>query len=230
MAIYHDNRDDANKAMNALKTLADDGNVHAMYHFADLADLADLTMKTDYYHMAATKGHFGATIQVGGLYLEGRGVEKNPSTAAEWYKNAYDMAMDRGNPNDIASDAMDALKTLADDGNVDAMYYLATRLFENALIITIGENETLTMAVKYYRMAAMEGHCGATIQLGDLYLEGRGVEKNSSMAKEWYQKAYEKANEDCNFELAVDLLDHMTQNLENETPTPYFYTEQCCRM
>ncbi len=56
--------------------------------------------------------------------------------------------------------------------------------------------------VQQYREAANQGHAYAQYNLGHCYECGRGVEKNLSEAKKWYQKAAdlgcEKANEKLN--------------------------------
>ena len=55
-----------------------------------------------------------------------------------------------------------------------------------------GVKEDYTEAVKWYRMAAEQGHAGAQYSLGNAYDSGNGVKKDSSEAVKWYRKAAEQ--------------------------------------
>ena len=47
----------------------------------------------------------------------------------------------------------------------------------------------MTKAVTFYIRAANKGYAPAQTQLGDLYTEGKGIEKNEQKASYWYAKA-----------------------------------------
>ena len=52
--------------------------------------------------------------------------------------------------------------------------------------------QDLKEAVKWYRKAAEQGDVDAQLALGDMYSDGRGVEKDFKGAAKWYRKAAEQ--------------------------------------
>ena len=51
------------------------------------------------------------------------------------------------------------------------------------------EPEMAELALKYYQANADAGDTDAMLDIGAMYLEGRGVPKDEKMALEWYTKA-----------------------------------------
>jgi len=49
-------------------------------------------------------------------------------------------------------------------------------------------------AVRWYRLAAEQGHAGAQFNLGVIYDQGRGVPKNDAEAVRWFRRAAEQGN------------------------------------
>ena len=49
-------------------------------------------------------------------------------------------------------------------------------------------------ALKWYKMAAKEGHPEAQFNLGWMYYYGRGVTKNNHLAAMWLKKASDQGN------------------------------------
>ena len=47
-------------------------------------------------------------------------------------------------------------------------------------------------AVKWYRMAAENGHVKAQYNLGVIYYKGQGIEQDYNEAIKWYRKAAEQ--------------------------------------
>ena len=54
--------------------------------------------------------------------------------------------------------------------------------------------QDLKEAVKWYRKAAEQGDVDAQLALGDMYSDGRGVEKDFKGAAKWYRKAAEQGD------------------------------------
>ena len=54
------------------------------------------------------------------------------------------------------------------------------------------ESNDFQNAAKYYRKAAERGHAMAQKNLGNCYLDGKGVEKDPAEAVKWYRKAAEQ--------------------------------------
>lgn len=59
------------------------------------------------------------------------------------------------------------------------------------------------MAVLHLRLLASQGNPDAQLLLGDLFMEGRGIYQNYSMAGSWYKKAAQAGNAESQFKLAV---------------------------
>ena len=59
---------------------------------------------------------------------------------------------------------------------------------DGALMIIIQQQ------VEWYREAAESGHTGAQFNLGVMYENGRGVDKDDSSAVEWYRQAAEQGH------------------------------------
>ena len=57
-------------------------------------------------------------------------------------------------------------------------------------------------AVRHLRFLAVGGNAEAQLLLGDLFMEGRGIYQNYSMAGNWYKKAAQAGNADSQFKLA----------------------------
>tara|TARA_Y100000294_G_scaffold109524_2_gene101618 strand:- start:924 stop:1532 length:609 start_codon:yes stop_codon:yes gene_type:complete len=65
----------------------------------------------------------------------------------------------------------------------------------------IGRGEA-EKAVIRLRVMAAKGNAEAQLLLGDLFMEGRGVYQNYSMAGNWYRKAAQAGNAESQFKLA----------------------------
>jgi TPR repeat protein len=114
----------------------------------------------EWYEKAAAQGDYDAMNNLGQLYDNGRGVERNKSTAAAWYlKGAL-----KGNP--------------CAQNNYGAYLELEREQYANAL--------------KWYERAAACGNEDSMCNIGLLYDEGRGVERNIAKAREWWEQAVEQ--------------------------------------
>ena len=114
----------------------------------------------EWYEKAAAQGDYDAMNNLGQLYDNGRGVERNKSTAAAWYlKGAL-----KGNP--------------CAQNNYGAYLEL--------------EREQYADALKWYERAAACGNEDSMCNIGLLYDEGRGVERNIAKAREWWEQAVEQ--------------------------------------
>lgn len=97
---------------------------------------------------------------------------------------AIDSATVAVNVNDV--------KALAQSGDHEAQYRLAKALFrENTLS---SDAESLAEGVASLRAAANGGHPAAQSEMGDLYLDGRGVVQDFVQATAWYRKAADQGN------------------------------------
>jgi TPR repeat protein len=111
-------------------------------------------------------------FSLGLRYSQGRGVTKDPSKAAEWYRRA------------------------ATKGQAPAMNNLGVQYATGR-----GVTKDLSKATEWYRKAATKGHAAAMNNLGNLYRRGVGVPKDISEALKWYRRAAAKDYPNALFEL-----------------------------
>ena len=84
----------------------------------------------------------------------------------------------------IASELVDSLKAVAEQGD-------ATAQFNLGYMYSTGEGvpKNYTEAVRWYRMVAEQGDATAQFNLGYMYRAGLGVPKNNAEAARWYRMA-----------------------------------------
>ncbi len=79
---------------------------------------------------------------------------------------------------------------LAENGDLDAMYNVAFYIIWEDQASPV-EPEAAALAVRYFKANAENGETDSMLNLGAMYLEGRGVPKNEKEALKWYEKAAE---------------------------------------
>lgn len=152
---------------------------------------ADAALAFDWLRKSAEQGEPRAQLELGLMYRIGYGVERSDTDAVKW------------------------LKLAAEQGNGDAAYNLGYILDKGTQIstkdpqwaqLTAGVNlpkelqgsderkvlvRNAAEAARWYRRAAEHRHIGAMVNLGNMYRDGRGVEKNGSEAIRLFQAAAE---------------------------------------
>ena len=112
-----------------------------------------------WYKKAAEAGSSSSMEEIGDLYYFGNGVEQDYSLAKEWYEKAI-MA-----------------------GNETPLMPLGTIYYYM---------QEYDKAMEFYQKAAKDGNTYqhiAEARIGDLYMEGAGVEQDLSKTVEWYEKS-----------------------------------------
>ena len=117
----------------------------------------------------ASRGEPRACVSVGNLYRLGKGVERNPHSAIEWYEKAAKKKYWR------------------------AMLYLAEmyRTGEGVQVDSDRSNEWVVKAVAELTPLAENGLAKAQCGLADCYANGWGVDKSPEVAAKWYGEAYD---------------------------------------
>ncbi len=110
----------------------------------------------------AEQGDAFAQWELGYMYAEGRGVEKNDKEAAKWFRKA------------------------AEQGDAVSQYELG-RLYAKGKGVEKNDKE----AAKWFRKAAEQGRAKAQWELGQMYYEGKGVDQDYEKAMKWIRKAAE---------------------------------------
>lgn len=129
-------------------------------------DIASLEAK-------AASGDADAAVQVGKMYLEGKGVPKDPAKALSYLQRA------------------------ADQGNAAAQAGLGY-LFAKG--IAVAKNDE--MAREWFRKSAEQGYAKGELNYGQFLRAGLGGEKDSAKGIEWINKAVDAGDKDAVFTLA----------------------------
>lgn len=149
------------------------------------------------FRSSAELGNAEAMINLGGLFENGQGVQKEYTLAMNWYRKAADLY----NPvafNSIAylyqngygvernyAEAMIWFRKSADKGNLIAFIAVGW-LYEQG---GFGVEKDFQQAMRWYLIAADQGNAEAMYKIGTLYIMGYGVSRNFQKAIEWYEKA-----------------------------------------
>jgi TPR repeat protein len=110
-------------------------------------------------------GSLSAQRNLGVMYDQGLGVNKDPAQAALWYRKA------------------------ADAGNRDAQFQIAM-MYENGR----GVPQDQKQAIDWYRKAALLGDADSQVKIARAYMDGKGVNKDEGEAAAWFQRAADQGN------------------------------------
>lgn len=210
-------------------------------------DAGDYAKAMEYYRRAADAGSVDGLRNIGNLYANGEGVEKNIDKALE----CYDRAAAQGDAKAFFNigviyqyDTPDIGKAIeyylksGEMGYADAWTTLASMYqYGDGVEPDIGK------AVEYWQKAADLDDASACYTLGTMYYSGEGVEKDIGRAAEYWQKAadlgvaqayinlgmmyYTGEGVGQDYERAVT---YLTQAAEQEDLTAMFMLGECCRL
>ncbi len=150
---------------------ADKGDLEAQSmaaeaYFHGRGTATNLAESVRLYRLAAAAGHSGAQVSLGNCLLYGLGCEKNVCAATNWLTRA------------------------ADAGNLGAMVDLAFCLRNNIPGIVRDDNKAFKWAMK----AAVSGHPGGQVFIGECYMKGFGVPVDQRLADTWLLRAARQGN------------------------------------
>jgi TPR repeat protein len=133
-----------------------------------LLDTTSVEAKTDTSGVAelqtkAARGYVKQELELAADYFAGRGVPKDLTQSAYWYRKA------------------------ADQGNPAAQVYLGYMY-----TVGMGVPQDKAEAVRWYRRAASAGNAEAEVNLGALYIRGDGVKQDIQEALRLLKSAAEK--------------------------------------
>lgn len=86
--------------------------------------------------------------------------------------------------------AFELWKPLADNGDLDAAYYLGLHYY-----LGLGVKKNHVLARQWYEKAAEKGHAAAQLGLGTMYQDGDNVAQNFVTAYMWYYASAFQGNE-----------------------------------
>ena len=158
---------------------AQNGDLDAMFNVASYIIWGDQTSPVEpeaaelairYYAANADAGDTDSMLDLGGMYLVGRGVEKDESKALMWYRKAAE----RNGPNACGCLGNLYRYDVLDDGTT----------------VPTADPARLQKALEWYRLGAERDEENSLYELGDFYRKGMLVERDEAKAFSLYQRAY----------------------------------------
>ena len=147
----------------------------------------------------AEQGDAEAQNEVGICYINGQGVERDDTQAAEWFHKAAGQGLasaqhnlglcyfeGRGVERDDAQ-AAEWFRKAAEQGDANAQHDLGLFCFNGR-----GVEQDNAQAAEWFHKAAEQGLAAAQYNLGICYENGWGVEQDEAQGAEWYRKAAEQ--------------------------------------
>ncbi len=152
-------------------------------------DLAEAAAR---YRRASAQGHVLAQLRLALMYMEGRGVPMDPGQAQEWLRQATHSA---------AAEHARVCRRLAIQGYTEAQYELGLMYAWGCGVAT--EDGA---ALKWYRLAAEQGHAESRHRLGQVYQYRAqwpelATVQDRPEAMKWYHWAAEQGHPEAQFEL-----------------------------
>ena len=156
-------------------------------------------------HDAAAAGDVNAQFELGLRLIEGRGVGKDPRTAAQWFEQAaardlpiaeYRLATLYEKGVGVTRDpqlAMSWYLKAANAGNARAMHNLAVMNAEAAT----GGKPDYAEAAQWFRKAGQLGVRDSQFNLGILYARGLGTTQDLTQAWVWFSLAAQQGDADA---------------------------------
>lgn len=157
----------------------------------------DFAQAAYWFHKAADQGSVVAQDQLGVMYYLGQGVPQDHTQAVHWFRSAAEQGSwpdqlkiassycdGDGVPQDFSQSAYWYWKASEKGGGV-ALTKIARNYYEGGC----GFPKNYTQAANFYRKAADHGDYFASVVLGFLYGNGKGVAINYKQTAYWWSKA-----------------------------------------
>jgi TPR repeat protein len=157
-----------------------------------------------WFRQVAGAGNTDAMLWLGDTYRDGNGVEKSPETAIKWYQKAGDSGDVKGYIR-IGDMYLRGKGVKVDPDMAEKWFQTAADKGDNFATIWVG-NEYLgfnnradkkfpKQAIRWYKKAIAKGNTMAGSMIGMMYSEGNVVPKNEKLAKEWFDRGFDKATQ-----------------------------------
>ena len=162
-------------------------------------------------NLPQTVSDAAAQYQLGRIYDTGKGVPKDHSEAARWYRMAaeqgnvaaqYDLGVMYSHGQGVPEDQNEAahwFKIAVDQGHTEAKFELSD-MYENGRGVPKDHIE----ALRLYRLASAEqGSASDQLELGIIYYDGIESNQDYALAMAWFLKAAEQGNDNAQYNLGV---------------------------
>ncbi len=154
----------------------------------------------------ANGGDVTAQFNIGVMYANGLGVERNMKSAMDWWRRASDqlhvrashnlaLAMLMGEPQDGPHEDIDftavlrLLKMASDAGYPNSEYTLG-KLYQEG----VGVEKDERRAAELFLSASIKGFAKAQYNLGKVFRDGAGMTKNDELSLFWFLEAAERGH------------------------------------
>lgn len=228
------------RALMLFEEAANAGLVEAMFkagkmYYSGEGTQTNKKVAFDWFLKAANKNHMRAQKMCASMYLMGDGIDSNESKALFWYEKAanqddvesmarcgslyhkkcdYEKAIEWYKKAIIIGDS-DSLKGIGD------VYSELAILDDHDMKLVDSTQDFSDLAEHWYKKAivlyeeeAMFGSWRAMVCLGEMYLEGKGIETNIQKAKEYFSKVAYQKNARPNGDCSVYWQNRATKKLE----------------
>jgi ABC-type polysaccharide/polyol phosphate transport system, ATPase component len=173
-----------------LEEIADLGHIWAQHDLAELFFSGKIVEKDDarafkWYLKSAENGISKSQYQVAAMYKEGIGIEVNLEESGRWFKIFSNSSLIK-----FWSIAGNALNVTQLDTNLtpEDIHVKMAESFDQKSMIKLGKAET-NFSIEWLQHAAEKQNMNALLLLGDLCLNGKGIEPDLARAFECYSKA-----------------------------------------
>ena len=153
-----------------------------------------------------------AQLRIAAAYQHGKGVSRDESEAARWYRKAadqghaeaqYQLALMYDQGEGVAQDAAEAqrwYRAAADQGHALAQYCVTEPAGDSNRQARTDENSIAAL-----QAAAADGDAEAAWALALMYQHGRGVEKDLAQMQQWLEQAAGAGHAKAQYQLGVQL-------------------------
>ena len=184
-------KSDWNEAYKWGKMAAESGNARAMFEF-----YRHLSRDEEWLRKAAEKGYAEAQRTLGVKYhYAAKGYPLDLTEAVKWYT----LAAEQGDRE--AKKSLDELKgevaaqEEAEQGDAETQYRMALRIRDNPELGGFSNEARMNEALKWYRMAAENGHKAALFDLAEGFAFGAWFARQDfAEAAKWYRKLAEQGD------------------------------------
>ena len=195
-------KDDA-EAVKWFRLAAEQGYADAQFNLGGMYANGEGVPKDDaealrWYRLAAEQGQAAAQFNLGAAYTNGQGVLKDDAEAVKWFR----LAAEQGSPQRSSISGSCTTKARVSSRTMPkpcaGIGWPPSRVcraqFNLGIMYANGEGvlKDDAEAVKWYRLAAEQGHANAQYNLGVMYDNGIGVLKDDAEAVKWYRLAAEQ--------------------------------------
>ena len=184
------------KPVSSWRKAAEAGDARAQYELGGCYENGegagiDRTESVKWYRMSALGGYAPAQFLMGYFCQEDFRLEHDPDEITRWYRQAAAQGYAKAQYNLGCYYARGQFKVFRSlPGGATSSYM-------------IGIPKNPVEAVKWYRMAAEQGHVTAQYVMGTIYQSGDGVPQNLAEAVKWYRKSADQGHPASQFNLGV---------------------------